>query len=63
MKHDDKNGKVPASLEKIAHYNVFLAEALFELLARRGYLTVLKSRSEYRNLWQKQSFRFPQCSR
>jgi hypothetical protein len=39
MKHDDKNGKVTASLEEIAYYNMFLTEAVFELLAEKGILT------------------------
>ncbi|MGA2481566.1 MAG: hypothetical protein ABSF92_00430 [Candidatus Acidiferrales bacterium] len=39
MKHDDKNGKMTASMEEVAYYNMFLTEAMFELLAEKGILT------------------------
>ena len=33
MKHDDKTGTVTATIQEIAYYNMFLTEAMFELLA------------------------------
>jgi hypothetical protein len=39
MQHDDKTGKVTASVQEIAHYNMLLTEAIFELLAEKGILT------------------------
>ena len=34
-----KAGKVTATLQEIAYYNMFLTEAIFELLAEKGVLT------------------------
>jgi hypothetical protein len=39
MKHDNKNSKMTASMEEVAYYNMFLTEAMFELLAEKGILT------------------------
>lgn len=39
MESDSKSGKVTATLQEIAYYNMFLTEAIFELLADKGILT------------------------
>ncbi len=39
MEHDEKTGQVTASIQEIAYYNLFLTEAIFELLAEKGMLT------------------------
>jgi len=39
MEHNDQDGTVMASLKEIVHYNMFLTEAIFELLAECGLLT------------------------
>lgn len=39
MKQDEKTGKVTATLQEVAYYNMFLTEAIFELLAEKGILT------------------------
>jgi len=39
MESDPKSGKVTATLQEIAYYNMFLTEAIFELLADKGILT------------------------
>lgn len=39
MEHDEKSGKATAAIQEIAYYNLFLTEALFELLAEKGILT------------------------
>jgi glutamate synthase domain-containing protein 2 len=39
MEQDDKTGKVTATIQEIAYYNMFLTEALFELMAEKGILT------------------------
>jgi hypothetical protein len=39
MEHDDKTGKVTATPQEVALYNMFLTEAIFELLAEKGILT------------------------
>ncbi len=39
MEQDDKTGKVTATPQEVALYNMFLTEAIFELLAEKGILT------------------------
>jgi hypothetical protein len=39
MKHDDKTGTVTTTIQEVAYYNMFLTEAILELLAERGILT------------------------
>jgi hypothetical protein len=39
MKHDDKTGAVTTTIQEISYYNMFLTEAIFELLAEKGILT------------------------
>jgi hypothetical protein len=39
MKHDDKTGTVTTTIQEISYYNMFLTEAIFELLAEKGILT------------------------
>ena len=39
MEQNDKTGKVTATLQEVAYYNMFLTEAIFELLAEKGVLT------------------------
>jgi len=36
---DTKEGKVTASVEEIAHYNMLLTEAIYELLADKGIVS------------------------
>ena len=39
VKKDDKTGKVTTTIQEVAYYNMFLTEAIFELLAEKGVLT------------------------
>ena len=39
MEQDDKTGNVTATPQEVALYNMFLTEAIFELLAEKGILT------------------------
>ena len=39
MEQNDKTGKVTATVQEIAYSNMFLVEAIFELLAEKGILT------------------------
>jgi len=39
MQHDEHTGKVTATLQEIARYNMMLTEAIFEILAEKGILT------------------------
>ena len=57
--HDGETGKLTATTEQIAYYNMCLTEAIFELLAERGILTgsevierikKLKSETEFQSI-------------
>ncbi len=39
VKKDDKTGNVTTTIQEVAYYNMFLTEAIFELLAEKGILT------------------------
>ena len=39
MEQDDKTGKVTTTIQEMASYNMFLTEAIFELLVEKGILT------------------------
>ncbi len=39
MKQDEKTGKVTTTIQEVAYYNMFLTEAIFELLAEKGVLS------------------------
>ena len=39
MKHDDKTGTITTTIQEVAYDNMFLTEAMLELLAERGILT------------------------
>jgi hypothetical protein len=57
--HDGKTGKLTATTEQIAYYNMCLTEAIFGLLAERGIVTgsevierikKLKSETEFQSI-------------
>ncbi len=39
MERDEKTGKVTTTIQEVSSYNIFLTEAILELLAERGILT------------------------
>jgi hypothetical protein len=39
VEQNDKTGKVTTTIQEVAYYNMFLTEAIFELLAEKGVLT------------------------
>jgi hypothetical protein len=39
MKQDEKTGKLTATVQEVAYYNMFTTEAILELLAEKGILT------------------------
>jgi hypothetical protein len=39
MQHDEKTGRVTATIEEMAQLDMVLTEAIFELLAEKGILT------------------------
>jgi hypothetical protein len=59
---DFKEGSVTASTEEIAHYNMLLTEAMFELLAEKNILTgaEVKVRIQKLKAETKLNFRRPQ---
>jgi hypothetical protein len=59
---DFKEGSVTASVEEIAHYNMLLTEAIFELLAEKDILTgaEVKERIQKLKAETKLNYRRPQ---
>ena len=50
MEQDDKTGKVTATIQQIARYNMVLTEAIFELLAEKGILTGVEVKERVQKL-------------
>jgi hypothetical protein len=55
---DDKTGKVTATIQEIAHYNMLLTEAIFELLAEKGILTGAEVRDRVTKLKSETALQF-----
>lgn len=47
---DFKEGSVTASIEEIAHYNMLLTEAIFELLAEKDILSGIEVKERINKL-------------
>jgi hypothetical protein len=58
MEHDDKTGKVTATVQEIAQYNMLLTEAIFELLAEKGILTGDEVKERIKKLKSETSLQF-----
>ena len=58
MEQDDKTGKVTATIQELAHYNMLLTEALFELLAEKGILTGAEVRDRVTKLKSETALQF-----
>lgn len=58
MEQDDKTGKVTATIQEIAQYNMLLTEAIFELLAEKGILTGAEVRDRVTKLKSETALRF-----
>ncbi len=50
MEHDEKTGKVTTTIQELAYYNMFLTEAIFELLAEKGILVGEEVMERVKNL-------------
>jgi hypothetical protein len=50
VEQDDKTGKVTATIQEVAHYNMLLTEAIFELLAEKGILTGVEVKERVQKL-------------
>ena len=58
MEQDDKTGKVTATIEEIARYNMVLTEAIFELLAEKGILTGVEVKERVEKLKKETKLQF-----
>ena len=55
---ESKDGKVTASVEEVAHYNMLLTEAIFELLAEKGILTGVEVKERVKKLTAETQLQF-----
>ena len=55
---DTKKGKVKASLETMAYYNMILTEAIFQLLEEKGLLTRAQVKERMEQLKQETKLSF-----
>jgi hypothetical protein len=58
MEQDDKTGKVTATIQEVAHYNMLLTEAIFELLAEKGILTGVEVKERVQKLKRETQLQF-----
>lgn len=58
MEQNDKTGKVTATLQEVAYYNMFLTEAIFELLAEKAILTGEEVKERVKKLKSETTLRF-----
>jgi hypothetical protein len=58
MEQDDKSGKVTATIQEIAQYNMLLTEAIFELLAEKGILTGVEVKERIKKLKSETKLQF-----
>jgi hypothetical protein len=58
MEQDDKTGKVTATIQEVAHYNMLLTEAIFELLAEKGILTGVEVKERVQKLKRETKLQF-----
>lgn len=58
MDQNDKTGKVAATIQEIARYNMVLTEAIFELLAEKGILTGVEVKERVQKLTTETQLQF-----
>jgi hypothetical protein len=58
MEQDDKTGKVTATIQEVAHYNMLLTEAIFEILAEKGILTGVEVKERVQKLKRETKLQF-----
>jgi hypothetical protein len=58
MEQKGKMGEVTATLEEIAYYNMFLTEAIFELLAEKDILSGDEVKERAKKLKSEATFNF-----
>jgi len=59
MQEDPTSGRVTMNIEELAYYNMFLVEALFELLAEKGILDGAQVRDRVKKLMAESKLNFP----
>jgi hypothetical protein len=58
MDKGNETGKTTATLQEIAYYNMFLTEAIFELLAEKGILSGDEVKERAKKLKSEATFNF-----
>ena len=59
MPEDPKTGRVTMTIEELAYYNMFMVEALFELLAEKGILNGVEVKERVKKLQAETKLNFP----
>jgi hypothetical protein len=59
MQEDPKTGRVTMGIEELAYYNMFLVEALFELLAEKGILNGVEVKERVKKLMAETKLKSP----
>ena len=59
VKQDEKTGKVATTIQEVAYYNMFLTEAILELLAEKGILTGEEVLERVKKLKSESPVQFP----
>ena len=58
MKQDEKTGELTATAQEVALYNMFMTEAIFELLADKGILTGEEVKERMKKIKTETTLRF-----
>ncbi len=59
MQEDPKTERVTMTIEELAYYNMFFAEALFELLAEKDILNGVEVKERVKKLMAETKLNFP----
>ncbi len=59
MQEDPKTGRVTVTIEELAYSNMFMVEALFELLAEKGILNGVEVKARVKKLQAETKLNFP----
>ena len=59
MQEDPKSGRITMTIEELAYYNMFMVEALFELLAEKGILNGVEVKERVKKLQAETKLNFP----
>ncbi len=59
MQEDPKTGRVTVTIEELTYSNMFMVEALFELLAEKGILNGVEVKQRVKKLQAETKLNFP----